>query len=121
MNIRWLKLTFETVKTLLLFNIVEEVITKNMACCFFSHGRDYSKALMSDPFTTRQGSCEPFHPQKMLESLFNIPQSTKHEPKTMSWRNVAKKMQSLGIDASSSSGEGSHPEIFGIFTILYLF
>ncbi|XP_009132029.1 SMR domain-containing protein At5g58720 isoform X1 [Brassica rapa] len=75
--------------------------------------RDYSKALMSDPFTTRQGSCEPFHPQKMLESLFNIPQSTKHEPKTMSWRNVAKKMQSLGIDASSSSGEGSHPENFG--------
>ncbi|WZY81069.1 hypothetical protein YC2023_027453 [Brassica napus] len=76
--------------------------------------RDYSKALMSDPFTTRQGSCEPFHPQKMLESLFNIPQSTKHEPKTMSWRNVAKKMQSLGIDASSSSGEGSHPENFAL-------
>lgn len=69
---------------------------------------------MSDPFATRQGSCEPFHPQKVLESLFNIPPSTKHEPKTMSWRNVAKKMQSLGIDTSSSSGEGSQPENYGI-------
>ncbi|XP_013732376.2 SMR domain-containing protein At5g58720 isoform X2 [Brassica napus] len=76
--------------------------------------RDYSKALMSDPFATRQGSCEPFHPQKVLEFLFNIPQSTKHEPKTMSWRNVAKKMQSLGIDTSSSSGEGSQPENYGM-------
>ncbi|KAF3610502.1 hypothetical protein DY000_02049895 [Brassica cretica] len=75
--------------------------------------RDYSKALMSsaDPFATSRGSSEPCHPQKVLESLFNIPQSTKHEPKTMSWRNVAKKMQSLGIDASSSSGEGSSTKV----------
>ncbi|KAF3508516.1 hypothetical protein F2Q69_00001007 [Brassica cretica] len=64
-------------------------------------------------YSPRQGSCEPCHPQKVLESLFNIPQSTKHEPKTMSWRNVAKKMQSLGIDTSSSSGEGSQPENYG--------
>ncbi|KAL0710030.1 hypothetical protein Bca4012_017008 [Brassica carinata] len=67
---------------------------------------------MSDPFARSQGSSEPDLPQKVLESLFNIPQSTKHEPKTMSWRNVAKKMQSLGIDASSSSGEGSQPDSF---------
>ncbi|KAH0896411.1 hypothetical protein HID58_045979, partial [Brassica napus] len=87
--------------------------------------RDYSKALMSsaDPFATSQGSSadpfatsygssdsEPCLPQKVLESLFNIPRSPKHEPKAMNWRNVAKKMQSLGsIDGSSSSGEGSQP------------
>uniref|UniRef100_A0A1J3H5K4 Polyadenylate-binding protein-interacting protein 7 n=1 Tax=Noccaea caerulescens TaxID=107243 RepID=A0A1J3H5K4_NOCCA len=76
--------------------------------------RDYSKALMSseDPFATSQGSNELCLPQKVLESLFHIPQSAKHEPKTMSWRNVAKKMQSLGIDASSSSGQGSQPDTF---------
>ncbi|CAH8366210.1 unnamed protein product [Eruca vesicaria subsp. sativa] len=86
--------------------------------------RDYSKALMSsadpfatcqgssaDPFATSQGSSEPCLPQKVLESLFNIPRSPKHEPKAMNWRNVAKKMQSLGIDGSySSSGEGSQPD-----------
>ncbi|CAA7032298.1 unnamed protein product [Microthlaspi erraticum] len=73
--------------------------------------RDYSKALMSseDPFATNQGSNELCLPQKVLESLFHIPQSAKQEPKTMSWRNVAKKMQSLGIDASSSTGEGFQP------------
>lgn len=95
---------------------MEEVKTKYVACLFFFHGRDYSKALMSseDPFSTSEGSYENGLPQKVLESLFNIPQSTKHEPKTMSWRNVAKKMQSLGIDASSSSGEESRPDAFGI-------
>ncbi|CAH2069501.1 unnamed protein product, partial [Thlaspi arvense] len=76
--------------------------------------RDYSKALTSpaDNFATSQGSSEQGLPQKVLESLFKVPQSPKHEPKTMSWRNVAKKMQSLGIDASSSSGEGSQPHTF---------
>ncbi|ESQ42502.1 hypothetical protein EUTSA_v10013268mg [Eutrema salsugineum] len=76
--------------------------------------RDYLKALTSyaEPFATSQGGSELGLPQKVLESLFNTPQSPKHEPKTMSWRNVAKKMQSLGIDGSSSSGEGSQPHTF---------
>ncbi|EFH42546.1 hypothetical protein ARALYDRAFT_919077 [Arabidopsis lyrata subsp. lyrata] len=76
--------------------------------------RDYAKALMSseDPFATTQGIDELGLPQKVLESLFNIRQSPKHEPKTMSWRNVAKKMQSLGIDTSSSSGEEPQPNTF---------
>ncbi|XP_019088187.1 PREDICTED: SMR domain-containing protein At5g58720-like [Camelina sativa] len=76
--------------------------------------RDYAKVLTSseDPFSTSQGSDELGLPQKVLESLFNIRQSPKHEPKTMSWRNVANKMQSLGIDASSSSGEETRPSTF---------
>ncbi|XP_010454179.1 PREDICTED: SMR domain-containing protein At5g58720-like [Camelina sativa] len=76
--------------------------------------RNYAKVLTSseDPFATSQGSDELGLPQKVLDSLFNIRQSPKHEPKTMSWRNVAKKMQSLGIDASSSSGEETRPNTF---------
>lgn len=32
----------------------------------------------------------------MLESLFHISKSSDHEPKTMNWKNVVKKLQSLG-------------------------
>ncbi|KAF8402655.1 hypothetical protein HHK36_010744 [Tetracentron sinense] len=35
-------------------------------------------------------------PQKVLEYLFNIRQSPEHEPSSMNWRNVVKKMESLG-------------------------
>jgi len=34
--------------------------------------------------------------QEVLESLFNAPKSSKHEPGSMNWRNVVKKMESLG-------------------------
>ncbi|XP_076936242.1 SMR domain-containing protein At5g58720-like isoform X2 [Bidens hawaiensis] len=34
--------------------------------------------------------------QEVLESLFNTPKSSKHEPESMNWRNVVKKMESLG-------------------------
>ncbi|KAJ0765283.1 putative Smr domain-containing protein [Helianthus annuus] len=33
---------------------------------------------------------------EVLESLFNAPKSSKHEPGSMNWRNVVKKMESLG-------------------------
>ncbi|XVF19866.1 hypothetical protein REPUB_Repub11eG0147900 [Reevesia pubescens] len=44
-------------------------------------------------------------PQEVLGSLFNIPKSSEQEPSTMNWRNVVKKMQSLGpgIDVCPSS------------------
>lgn len=35
-------------------------------------------------------------PQKVLESLFNVPKSSERDAGTMNWRNVAKKLQSLG-------------------------
>ncbi|KAI3678497.1 hypothetical protein L6452_37792 [Arctium lappa] len=34
--------------------------------------------------------------QDVLESLFNTRKSSKHEPNSMNWRNVVKKMESLG-------------------------
>ncbi|KAI3806300.1 hypothetical protein L1987_22199 [Smallanthus sonchifolius] len=33
--------------------------------------------------------------QEVLESLFNAPKTSKHEPESMNWRNVVKKMESL--------------------------
>lgn len=44
------------------------------------------------------GSSGPVLPQDILESLFNMPtpKSAEHEPTTMNWKNVVKKMTSLG-------------------------
>ncbi|KAL2239147.1 UNVERIFIED_CONTAM: SMR domain-containing protein, partial [Sesamum indicum] len=47
---------------------------------------------------TETGNLESELPQKVLESLFNMPtpKTAEHEPNTMNWRNVVKKMTSLG-------------------------
>ncbi|KAH0750681.1 hypothetical protein KY290_029913 [Solanum tuberosum] len=44
------------------------------------------------------GNSGPVLPQDILESLFNMPtpKSAEHEPTTMNWKNVVKKMTSLG-------------------------
>ncbi|KAJ8535607.1 hypothetical protein K7X08_023327 [Anisodus acutangulus] len=44
------------------------------------------------------GNSGPELPQEILESLFNMPtpKSAEHEPTTMNWKNVVKKMTSLG-------------------------
>ncbi|XP_050230518.1 SMR domain-containing protein At5g58720 [Mercurialis annua] len=63
--------------------------------------RKHSEVLTSSEPPTISRRDETNIPQKVLESLFNIPTSSEHEPGTMNWRNVAKKMQLLGpaIDA----------------------
>ncbi|KAK8661186.1 hypothetical protein V6N13_052085 [Hibiscus sabdariffa] len=52
--------------------------------------------------------------QEVLDSLFNIPKSSEHEPSTMSWRNVIKKMQSLGpaLDVCSSTDAEPQRDIY---------
>ncbi|KAG8662973.1 hypothetical protein MANES_01G161500v8 [Manihot esculenta] len=62
--------------------------------------RNYSEA----PLTTPRGN-ESDLPQKVLESLFHISRSSEHEPGSMNWRNVVKKMQLLGsgVDVCPSS------------------
>ncbi|KAH9701700.1 SMR domain-containing protein [Citrus sinensis] len=52
-------------------------------------------------------------PQKVLESLFNISKSPQHEPTTMNWRNVVKKLQALGprFDVSHSSSTEPQQEL----------
>lgn len=54
-------------------------------------------------------------PHKVLESLFNMPRSSEHEPGTMNWRKVAKKMQMLGpgIDVCLSSDAFPQQENYG--------
>ncbi|GER28072.1 smr (Small MutS Related) domain-containing protein [Striga asiatica] len=48
--------------------------------------------------STETGSMVSELPQKVLESLFNMPtpKTAEHEPTAMNWRNVVKKMTSLG-------------------------
>ncbi|XVE59411.1 hypothetical protein DITRI_Ditri05aG0044200 [Diplodiscus trichospermus] len=68
--------------------------------------RNYSKVLAS---SEAPPSCPRSNvsnlPQEVLDSLFNIPKSLKQETSTMNWRNVVKKLLSLGpaIDVCPSS------------------
>ncbi|KAL5077199.1 hypothetical protein RYX36_016183 [Vicia faba] len=63
-----------------------------------SYGRNYAEVLTSSKANSHiSPGCTKFElPQKVLESLFNIPKSSEHDKGTMNWRNIAKKMQSLG-------------------------
>lgn len=71
---------------------------------------------------SRQGSLEPELPQKVLESLFNMPtpKSAEHEPNSMNWRNIVKKMTSLGQRLETCAGDGaavkSSPGIFAFLS-----
>lgn len=51
-------------------------------------------------------------PQKVLESLFNMPavKNAEHQPSNMNWRSVAKKLTSLGqnVESYPSNGEAKH-------------
>lgn len=62
--------------------------------------RNYSMVVASSEahLPTSPGNTESNLPQKVLESLFNVSESSSsaHEPSTMNWRNMVKKMQSLG-------------------------
>ncbi|GAB4859951.1 hypothetical protein Ancab_011430 [Ancistrocladus abbreviatus] len=67
----------------------------------FDYGhRDYLGAFLASGslnqrFSAGQRSEELELPQKVLESLFNIPEGSEREPSTMNWRNVVKKMESF--------------------------
>ncbi|KEH34260.1 Smr (small MutS-related) domain protein [Medicago truncatula] len=63
-----------------------------------SFGRNYAEVLTSSKANSHisPGCTKLELPQKVLESLFNIPKSSEHDKGTTDWRNIAKKMQSLG-------------------------
>ncbi|CAL1402299.1 unnamed protein product [Linum trigynum] len=47
-------------------------------------------------------------PQKVLDSLYSITESSKHEPHSMNWKKIVKKMQSLGpVDVPLLSDDAS--------------
>ncbi|XP_016751752.1 SMR domain-containing protein At5g58720 isoform X3 [Gossypium hirsutum] len=78
--------------------------------------RNYSKVLASSE--AMQPPCPRNNvsnlPQEVLDSLFKIPKSSEHEPSTMSWRNVVKKMQLLGppIDFCPSTDAEPQQDIY---------
>ncbi|XP_020525015.1 SMR domain-containing protein At5g58720 isoform X3 [Amborella trichopoda] len=51
------------------------------------------------------GMCEGDPQQKVLETLFNIPESTEHEPKYMDWKSVTNKLEASGEGLKFQSGE----------------
>ncbi|XP_059660864.1 SMR domain-containing protein At5g58720 [Cornus florida] len=61
-------------------------------------GRNYYEVLIGSEVHSPPSprSSESELPQKVLDSLFNISNSTEHEPNSMNWKNVVKKMESLG-------------------------
>ncbi|XP_044504832.1 SMR domain-containing protein At5g58720-like isoform X2 [Mangifera indica] len=73
--------------------------------------RNYSKVLSSEVSSKPSGQFDL--PQKVLESLFNISKSPEHEPNSMNWRNVVKKLQSVGprFDVCPSGIAESHQEL----------
>ena len=91
--------------------------------CFLEFRRNYKEVLASSegrcPANTR--STESDLSQKVLDSLFKVPKSPAYEPKTMNWRNVAKKLQSMGplFDVSPSSNSEAQQDFHGITRILH--
>ncbi|XP_073057919.1 LOW QUALITY PROTEIN: SMR domain-containing protein At5g58720 [Primulina eburnea] len=73
-----------------------------------NHCRDLSKVTGSSEshVSTEMRYLKSEIPQQLLESLFNMPtpKTAEHEPRTMNWRNVVKKMTSL-----SQEGEQRKP------------
>lgn len=65
-----------------------------------------------------QKSHESNIPQKVLESLFSIPESPVRKPGTMNWRNVVKKLESFrnGFNIQPPSTSESQKDIYGTGT-----
>ncbi|GLT27276.1 hypothetical protein SLA2020_022860 [Shorea laevis] len=74
--------------------------------------RDYSKVLTCSEAVSPTSSTSNLAdlPQKVLESLFNMSKSPEHEPSTMDWRSVVKKMQSLGPGFDVCTSSVSEPQ-----------
>ncbi|CAL5386435.1 unnamed protein product [Camellia sinensis] len=74
--------------------------------------RNYSEVLTGSKVhsPTDPRSSELELPQKVLESLFNMSKSSKHEPNTMNWRDVVKKMESVGQRFDYDPADATEPE-----------
>lgn len=75
--------------------------------------RNYADVLSSSKANSHisPGCTKLDLPQKVLESLYNIPKSSEQDKGTMNWRNVVKKMQSLGpeFDVCPHVAESQQP------------
>lgn len=57
--------------------------------------RNYSEALTGSETLHASSGRKDNVPQEVLESFYNIHRSPQHEPRTMNWRSIAKKMSQL--------------------------
>ncbi|XP_057473897.1 SMR domain-containing protein At5g58720 isoform X1 [Actinidia eriantha] len=78
------------------------------------HHRNYSEVLSSSEVRPHlgHGNLESELPQKVLETLFNMPKNAEHEPHTMNWKDVVKKIESLGQRFEYDPADGAKPEHF---------
>ncbi|XP_010253890.1 PREDICTED: SMR domain-containing protein At5g58720 isoform X2 [Nelumbo nucifera] len=84
--------------------------------------RDCLDVVISDKeYQSRPVTKESDLHQKVLESLFNIPKSSEHEPSSMNWKNAVKKMKSLGqgsdlrpnlAETQQNVGHGDEYQVF---------
>ncbi|KAH7682435.1 Smr domain-containing protein [Dioscorea alata] len=75
--------------------------------------RDYTSVFTGSKVQPLPGSIEKTDmQQKILESLFSIPGSQKHDPKCMDWKNVVKKVESFGkgLEFCCAGGKQSPPD-----------
>lgn len=79
----------------------------------FNLCRDYTSVFTGSKEQPLPGSIEKTDmQQKILESLFSIPDSQKHDPKCMDWKNVVKKVESFGkgLEFCCAGGKQSPPD-----------
>ncbi|KAM0944438.1 putative Smr domain-containing protein [Dioscorea sansibarensis] len=75
--------------------------------------RDYTSVFAGSKEQTLPGSLGKTDiQQKILESLFSIPDRQKYDPKCMDWKNVVKKVESFGkgLEFCCASGKQSPPD-----------
>ncbi|CAN0854798.1 SMR domain-containing protein At5g58720 [Linum grandiflorum] len=75
--------------------------------------RNYAQVLTDSqaPPRTSPRTSKSEIPQEVLDSLYSITKSSTHEPHSMNWKNIVKKMQSLGPVDVSPSSEVSNQDI----------
>ncbi|CAM8970402.1 unnamed protein product [Rhodiola kirilowii] len=73
--------------------------------------RSYFGVLASSGsnFSPGERSTELELPQVVLESLFKVPKSPDRDPNTMNWRNVVKKLESIGKLSEPSEVDSKEP------------
>ncbi|PIA32237.1 hypothetical protein AQUCO_04500083v1 [Aquilegia coerulea] len=86
------------------FDLSEKEIQQILQSSDYDY-RNYAEVLVGPKKQTRPAITERNLPQKVLESLFKVPKNPTEEPDSMDWKNVVKKMESIGqvLDSSADS------------------
>ncbi|KAF5198695.1 Smr domain-containing protein, partial [Thalictrum thalictroides] len=84
------------------FDLSEKEIQQILQSSDYDY-RNYAEVLVGPKKQTSPAITEQNLPQKVLESLFKVPKNPTEEPDSMNWKNVVKKMESIGqvLDVSA--------------------